>query len=67
MNLVKQTFSFIGLYSHSCSLLFVPLLAFLFLKDADLYKDWFLSIFPLAWRKELQSILTKIDEGLEVL
>jgi predicted PurR-regulated permease PerM len=58
MNLAKQSFSFIGaIFSTLATILIVPLLAFLFLKDADVYKDWFLSIFPLAWRKELQEIL----------
>ncbi|HPZ07901.1 MAG TPA: AI-2E family transporter [Candidatus Eremiobacteraeota bacterium] len=65
MNLAKQTFSIIGtIFSTLASLLIVPLLAFLLLKDADFYRDWFLLIFPLAWRKELQSILIKIDDGL---
>jgi len=65
MNLAKQSFSFIGaIFSTLATILIVPLLAFLFLKDADVYKDWFLSIFPLAWRKELQEILNKIDDGL---
>jgi predicted PurR-regulated permease PerM len=65
MNLAKQSFSFIGaIFSTLATIFIVPLLAFLFLKDSDVYKDWFLSIFPLAWRKELQEILNKIDDGL---
>jgi len=65
MNLAKQSFSFIGaIFSTIATIFIVPLLAFLFLKDSDVYKDWFLSIFPLAWRKELQEILNKIDDGL---
>ena len=65
MNLAKQSFTFIGaVFSTLATIFIVPLLAFLFLKDSDIYKDWFLSIFPLAWRKELQEILNKIDAGL---
>ena len=65
MNLAKQSFSFIGaVFSTLATIFIVPLLAFLFLKDSDVYKDWFLSVFPLAWRKELQEILNKIDAGL---
>jgi predicted PurR-regulated permease PerM len=65
VNLIKQSFSIIGaIFSTLATILIVPLLAFLFLKDIDSYRTWFLSIFPMHWRKELITILNKIDEGL---
>jgi len=65
VNLVKQSFSIIGtIFSTLATILIVPLLAFLLLKDVDNYRQWFLALFPMGWRKEILSILNKIDEGL---
>jgi len=65
VNIAKKSFSIIGtIFSTIASLFIIPLFAFLFLRDIDNYKDWVLSLFPMAWRKEIRSILTDIDKGL---
>ena len=65
VSLVKQSYTIAGaIFSTLATILIVPLLAFLLLKDADNYRKWFLSLFPMGWRKEILSILSKIDDGL---
>lgn len=64
-DIVIKSGSIIGaIFSTLATILLVPLLAFLLLKDADIYKEWFLNLFPMDWRKEILSVLSKIDDGL---